>query len=267
MRYVFSVLKKVKDIFSSGKLFLFLDCDGTLVPIGDTPVDTVIPVKTKNLLRRLSGLQGVKIAIVSGRALSDIRKRFGLKGLIYSGNHGFQVSGPGIKQEFRLSPGYKALLAGMKRHFKKNLSGIKGIFIEDKGFSLALHFRLVSPGKVPLVKSVFREGTSAYLAAGRIRTGAGKKVLEVKPPESRDKGRMVLSILKKAGASGVLPVYLGDDLTDEDAFKALKGRGFTVFVGRNRRSSAGYYLKDVKEVHDFLGLILEMRKGKKTGCC
>jgi len=260
MRYVFDDLEKIKRGLKGKYLFLFLDCDGTLAPIVDNPDKAAIAPKTKKLLGELSEKNNCKVAIISGRALADIEKKVGLKNIIYSGNHGFQITGPKIKHEMAVPAGYKKILERIKNQLENNFSKVKGVFVEDKKFSLALHFRLADRKQVPFIKTVFHESVILYLVRNKIKIRPGKKIIEVIPPVRWDKGKIVLWLLARQEAlsknNGIVPIYIGDDATDEDAFKALKNRGLTIFVGHTDSSLAKYYVKDVEGVHNFLKFIL-----------
>jgi trehalose 6-phosphate phosphatase len=241
----------------SGKyIMLFLDYDGTLTPIVDRPEKASIAKEVKDLLGKLSKSPRCKLAIISGRALKDIKNIIGLKEIIYSGNHGLEIEGPKIKFEPLVSPGYKMILEHIKNDLRQKISSIRGAFVEDKGLSLSLHYRLVDKKQIPQIKTIFHEITILYLVRNKIKIKAGKMVLEVRPPAEWDKGKVVLWLLTRqvfATQKGrILPIYIGDDATDEDAFKALKNRGLTVFVGEPKQSYAKYYLKNTKEVIDFL---------------
>lgn len=244
-------------------MFLFLDCDGTLAPIVNTPDEAVIPQKTKSLLGLLSQKKNCSIAIISGRGLGDIKRIIGLKSIIYSGNHGFQIEGPKIKRELAVPRGYKKILQRIKVQLKKNLSGVKGAFVEDKKLSLVLHFRLAGKRQMPFIKDTFRKSTILYLAKNKIKISPGKKILEVRPPVHWDKGRIVSWLLARQALmlknNNISPIYIGDDLTDEDAFKALKGKGLGVFVGKPANSKADYYLNNTEEVTEFLRFIMDLK--------
>ncbi|MFA5351030.1 MAG: trehalose-phosphatase [Candidatus Omnitrophota bacterium] len=263
MRYVFNDLENIKINLADKYLYLFLDYDGTLTPIAGTPDKAIIPQRTKRLLDLLSKKKNCRIAVISGRALADIKKRIGLKNVIYSGNHGFQIDGPKIKHGLPVSPAYKKALLRIKTQLKEKLSGTKGIFIEDKGFSLALHFRLVDKGELSFVKTIFRKSIVPYLIRNKIKIRPGKKVLEVMPPVDWDKGKVVLWLLTRQilafKKKNIFPVYIGDDVTDEDAFRALKGKGLTIFVGKPGNSKADYYLKNAEEVVKFMRLIGDLK--------
>lgn len=262
MRYVFGDLEKIKKNLESKFIFLFLDCDGTLTPIVATPEKTIISPETKKLLNLLSQKNNYRVAIISGRALADIKEKIGLKNIIYSGNHGFQIEGPKIKHEMVVPAGYKKVLQRIKAQLQEKLAGVKGVFVEDKKLSLALHFRLANLKQLPFIKTVFHESVILYLVSNKIKIRPGKKILEVIPPVHWNKGRIVLWLLARQEALSktekIIPIYIGDDTTDEDAFKALKNRGLTISVGYLGSSQAKYYVRDVKEVSKLLKYILNI---------
>lgn len=240
---------------------LFLDYDGTLTPIVGNPDKAIITPKIKELLKRLSKSRRCVPAIITGRSLKDIRKKIGLKNIIYAGNHGLQIDGPKIKFRASIGPDYKTILQTIKRKMNKKLSEIKGVLPEDKGLSLSLHYRLVSRKQIPFVKTSFYEAAAPYCKSGKIKTKTGKKVLEIRPAVKWDKGKAVMWLLKSLSAtsdSSFVPIYIGDDSTDEDAFKALKNKGLTVIVGRNTKSYAQYYIRSTRETLDFIRWILRI---------
>lgn len=265
MIYFFEKWDELKDKLKNKHLFIFLDFDGTLAPIADTPAKAAIPKETKRIIKGLSKQSSCKIAVVSGRSLKDIKSKLtGLSNIIYSGNHGLEIEGPKIKFSPLISSGYLMAFKTIKGILQKKTSAIKGILLEDKGFSLSLHYRLVDTQQVPRVKTIFHETVIRYVAGGKIRIREGKKVLEVKPPLEWDKGKVALWLLSRQKfakyGSEVLPIYIGDDLTDEDAFKALKHIGITIFVGKSAKSfHAQYYLEDTSEVVKLLKNILEIQ--------
>ncbi|MDD3983294.1 MAG: trehalose-phosphatase [Candidatus Omnitrophota bacterium] len=241
-----------------GGLFVFLDYDGTLVPIAGRPQDARTPAATARLLKRLASLPGCRVAVVSGRALSDIRKRVGVGNVVYVGNHGYEMFIPGKGELDYAPPGYRAVLSGIKRRITAGVKGIKGIVCEDKRISLALHFRLADKRGTSLAKKVFRGAVARSVDEGAAAVKKGKKVLEILPPGRHNKGTAVKEILR--GAGDVTSLYLGDDRTDEDAFRALKHRGITVYVGAKRASAAGYYLNSPREAVLFLRELLALRE-------
>lgn len=263
MDYLFDNWSRIKETLKDKYLFIFSDFDGTLAPIVKKPSKVRMPWKTKILLNKLSKNPGCKIAIVSGRAIRDVKSKAGLKNVVYVGNHGLEIEGPRLNFCTPVLPGYKATLERIKEELSGKISAIKGVFIEDKGLSLSLHFRSVNENKRALVKTIFHEIVILYKIKGIIKTKPGKMVLEVRPPVDWDKGKVVMWLLARqqfaSGIKQVLPLYIGDDLTDEDAFKVLKNKGITIFVGEPKVSHARYYLKNVNEVAEFLKVILKMQ--------
>ncbi|MDD2679575.1 MAG: trehalose-phosphatase [Candidatus Omnitrophica bacterium] len=264
MRYLFNEWDALKGRIQGRYLFLFLDFDGTLAPIAETPAKAVIPQETKKLLNKLAKRKHIRIAIISGRSLGNIKNKLGLNNIIYSGNHGLEIEGPKVKFSPLISRGYKIALKTIKNTLARKLRLVKGVILEDKSISLSLHYRLVDDKQVFRVKTIFHETVIRYLLGDRIKAKEGKKVLEVRPPLEWDKGKVILWLLARQKfakyGNKILPLYIGDDLTDEDAFKALRRIGITVFVGRPTQSSkAKYYLKDTCEVTKLLRGILEIQ--------
>ncbi len=256
MKYLFDHFQKLKEGLTGKNIMLFLDYDGTLTPIVETPGRAILREETRNLLKKLSNSRKLKLAFISGRSLADIKNRVGLRNVIYSGNHGLEIEGPKIKFKSPVSPRYKTILGQIKMDLSNKLSKIRGAILEDKGLSLSIHYRQVDKKQIPQIKTIFHETVILYLVRNKIKIKPGKMVLEVKPPTEWDKGKIVLWLLARqifATRKGmVFPIYIGDDATDEDAFKALKNRGLTIFVGEPSKSYAQYYLKNPKEVIDFL---------------
>jgi trehalose-phosphatase len=262
--YLFSDREKIVKKLTGKFIYLFLDYDGTLAPIADMPHKVVTPHKIKRLLSRLSKMRNRKIAIVSGRKLSDIEKRIRLKNIVYVGNHGFEIKGPKIKFENPVPLRYRKSLEDIKTKLKNQLDAIKGAIVEDKGFSLGVHYRLVDKKSIQAVKNIFYATTLIYELKNIIVVKTGKMALEIRPTAAWDKGKVVLWLLGRRlfvmrnKKMKVIPVYIGDDTTDEDAFKALKDKGITIFVGKPKNTKARFYLKNTKEVAEFLEAILKI---------
>lgn len=256
MVYLFDNWKKIAETIAGKSLFIFLDFDGTLAPIVAIPEKAVLPSGMRELLERMSGKPGLVLAFISGRTLKDIKNKIGLKNVIYSGNHGLEMEGPNIKFESFIPLRYKTIIRQIKNDLERKVSFVKGALVEDKGLSLSLHYRLVERKEVPLLKSIFHETVTPYLISNKIKIKPGKMVLEVRPPVQWDKGRIVLWLFARqvfaSAKEDTLPVYIGDDTSDEDAFKVLKNKGLTIFVGKPKKSYAEYYLRNPAEVGDFL---------------
>ena len=246
-----------KRIKRSDHILLFLDYDGTLTPIVRRPDRALLSTSSLNLLAKLKGDPHYTLAIISGRALRDVRDLVGLRGLIYAGNHGLELAGPKIRYVNPRAKAARPLLESIARSLRRELRVTPGAVVENKGLSLTVHFRKVRADERQLVAMIFDGITRPYRKKRKIRVTRGKCVFEVRPPVKWNKGTIVLwllkrtEILKKSGS--ILPVYLGDDLTDEDAFRVLSDRGITVLVGgSNPLSRAGYRLSGVGEVKKFL---------------
>ena len=226
------------------------------------PQDATLSMESRELLKTLSKSDRCELVIISGRGLSDIKQLVGLKNVTYVGNHGMEIEGPNLSFRHSVLTGYRNDLKQISTIIRQALAGTDGIIIEDKGYSMSLHYRLVDPKTIPLVKGSFEKVVSAYVQKGRIAVREGKMVLEVRPPLDWDKGKATLWLLEKKYTARqletILPVYIGDDLTDEDAFVLLKDRGLTIFVGKPENSKAQYYFNDTTEVVEFLRQISEM---------
>lgn len=258
MKYLFSDWKKISSkIRRSLQAFLFFDYDGTLTPIVSRPELAKISPKVKNLIRKLKKNPKFIIAIISGRSLKNVKNMVGVKGLIYAGNHGLEIEEIGHKILKPKDHSTKDLLNRIKRQLKKELRHIKGVIVEDKGCTLSVHFRLVAPQKRVLVKRIFARIVKPYALSRNIRVSTGKMVLEVRPGVDWDKGKAVQYLLRRHKKT--LPVYLGDDVTDRDAFRAIKDRGVSVFVGKHGKAiKADYCLKSPREVERFIKKLITL---------
>jgi len=263
MDYLFAQFSKIEELLHNKFVLLLLDYDGTLTPIAETPKKALISKDAKEVLQKLSRRPYCKLGIISGRSLNDLKNIIGIKGIIYAGNHGLEIEGPKIKFESRVFPRLKSIIRNISDDIQKRISGIKGALIEDKGLTLSIHYRLVGKENFPALGKIITEVTNPYTVRDKIRVDSGKKVYEIKPPVKWDKGKVALWLLARQqfalGEKIVFPIYIGDDVTDEDAFKALKRKGLTVFVGKPGNSKADYYLKNTGEVVRFLRLILKLK--------
>ena len=249
LKYVLSRIKKADSIL------LFLDYDGTLTPIVKTHYKAILRIKTKNLLKSLVKNKSVKLSIVTGRSLTDIKRLVGLKGIRYCGCHGLDIDAVPKRGVFKKADNAKTHIAKAKKLLLSKLKNITGYEIEDKKLILALHYRNVSSSQLPFLKKAFYLASKPYTDKGLLRTTSGKKVYEMGPNINWDKGSYCKYLLKslKRPKENILPIYIGDDKTDESAFKALKQKGITVFVtGERKTSLAEYYLNSTNEVISFL---------------
>lgn len=244
---------------------LFLDYDGTLTPIRERPEQARLSADAKVLLRALCRRPGVWVAVVSGRALADVKRMSGVKGLCYVGNHGLELEGPKLRHVNQQARYSRPVMREIAQRLREALRGVPGSWVEDKGLTLAVHCRQVTPEDKILVRNAFHAVVRPYREKGRVRVTSGKEVLEVRPPVRWTKGTMVRWLLARQMGlhpeERILPVYVGDDLTDEDAFLAMGGQGITVVVGSsNLLSRARYRVASPAAVLRFLRRLLVLRR-------
>jgi trehalose 6-phosphate phosphatase len=248
------------DVSAASHLLLLADYDGTLTPIVGRPVDATLPPGVRAKLSTLANRPTVSVGIISGRSLPDLRSLVAIGGIYYAGNHGLEIEGPGLSFVSPPAEKAKATIKDIAGRLATALEAVSGVIIEDKGLSLSLHYRLVKEEEVNTVKNTFRRLTSPLGKGGRIRVTTGKKVLEVRPPVDWHKGKAVEAITREIMAvkpGSMLTVYLGDDTTDEDAFKVVPR--WSVFVGGdNPASNARYFLDSTVEVEELLSRLLEL---------
>ena len=223
---------------------LFLDFDGTLVDLRPRPDEVSVDGGTRLTLAALARSPRFRVWIVSGRRQADLLDRVRVPGIRYLGLYGWEVrSGISLREEPRRA------LECLSAWMGALLARTRGVWIEEKQHSLAVHYRAAPKEEAALARRIvsFVVGTFSDL----FRIEAGKSVWEIVPWEMGDKGSAVKRELE-ALPRGTVPVYLGDDQSDEAAFAALPG-GITVHVGEGRSSRAQYCLGGVSEVRSFLG--------------
>ena len=240
---------------------VFLDYDGTLTPIVDRPEDAVISDSMREAVRELA--RRCTVCVVSGRDRRVVQELMGIDDLIVAGSHGFDIWSPaGGEIQREDGAGFADLLDRVKERLREETSSIEGALIEPKKTSVAAHYRLVSEEERPKVKEIVDTILAEY--PDGLKVTPGKMVYEIQPRLDWDKGKAVLYLLEALDLErdDVVPMYLGDDITDEDAFEALAGRGIGIFVGRaddpevaGRTTSADYGLRTVEEVERFLSTL------------
>ncbi len=236
------------------KIALFLDFDGTLVPIKKEPDLCYLTDDVKRELKALLCFPSIRIIILTGRSLSDIKRRVGIKNIYYGGNHGVDICGPDIRFIHPDAERARGILRRIKRQLNTKFRDIDGVFIEDKKYSLTLHYRAAGREKVSSILSLFYKTTGELIKEYGLDIIKGKSVLEIFPSTSWNKGRAALWLLSKLNGE-FFPIYIGDDITDEGAFSALRDRGITVCVGRSKQTFADYYIKSQREIVKFLQII------------
>ena len=257
VKHLFAHWDEVEALIREHSVVLFLDFDGTLAPLAPRPeLAKMLPSQRKNI-KDLSKQKDVQVVVISGRALDNLKKRVGVPGITYVGNHGLELEDPGMRHVHPAALESRLLLKKLSYRLKKAFHFMPQILVENKTFSVSVHYRQLSEDKERFAKVVLLKETGDYLGKGRVVLTEGKKVWEIRPPVEWNKGKTVLWILARVLAQGVkhaLPVYLGDDVTDEDAFKALQHRGLSIRVTDNPRekSYATHYLWSPQDVSEFL---------------
>jgi trehalose 6-phosphate phosphatase len=224
---------------------LFLDFDGTLVELAETPESIRVASDLKALIHRLLRRLDGRVAIVSGRSLADLERHLPLAGIAFSGSHGL---------ELRLSDGTCLPLSvpigldDVHERVRRFAEGRQGLLVEEKPAGIALHYRLAP------TESGAADSFMASLAAERgWSVQRGNMVVELRPAGAT-KGDALRAFMTEPGFVGARPVFVGDDLTDEHAFDAAASLGGAgVLVGPLRDTAAAYRLESVGSVADWLG--------------
>src|SRR4030042_6257713 len=204
------------------------------------------------------------LGIISGRLLAELKSMVAIEDIYYAGNHGLEIEGPGFKYISPAAGAARTMINDLAGQMAAELADIQGVIIQDKGLSLSVHYRLVKKEKEKLVADTVHRLVNPLLNEGKIALFSGKKVWEIRPPVDWNKGKAVEAIADKLKLTlkrkRLLTIYLGDDTTDEDAFKVVQRPvGWSVYVGEeNRTSAAEYFLTSTAEVEEFLARLVEL---------
>ena len=252
-----------RSIRDGTRIALFLDFDGTLTPIRESPSLVHVDPRMEQLLRRLLRRKDIALAIATGRSEVDLRRTLHVGGIPLISNHGFRFSSGKSQWVHPAAERYKALMRTVAGKLTHALALIHEALIENKGYTLTVNFRSVPAKSVPTVRLAVAEAVENH--RDTLRITRGKKVLEVRPNVAWGKGHAVLRHLRSVNRSHTaLVVYIGDDQTDEDAFRLLPAPAITGVVGRQRKTAARYWLRSTAEVEEFLRRIEQIRLGELT---
>jgi trehalose-phosphatase len=238
---------------------LFLDYDGVLTPIVDDPAEATLDRQSRTAVVRAA--EHVPVAVISGRDLDDVRAMVDVPGLAYAGSHGFDMLLPDGERE-RYGEEFLADLDRAEQELHAALDDIRGVRVERKAFAIAVHTRL-APGPDE------RERAHAAVAAAarrhpRLRVTGGKHIEELRPGIEWDKGRALsrLMAVLDMDLQAHAPIYVGDDITDEDAFAAIADTGIGIVVAEqeDRDTLAVLRLDDPAETAELLDLIVTLSK-------
>ena len=241
-------LPEIAATLGERKPAFFLDFDGTISPLSPHPEMAEMPEEAGEMLAALA--QGHVVCIVSGRDLAVLRRKVNLPSLYYAADHGYRIAGPaesGIELEVG-DPEDRQELETASYELERRLRGVAGVVVETKGTSLSVHYRLVAESEQPLVHRTVQEVAQTTPA---LQLTGGKLVHELRPRLPWDKGRAVLWLLGqlRLHRENSCPICIGDDLTDEDMFIAVRRWGVSVVVGeRSGPTKAKYRVEDPGEV-------------------
>ena len=253
-------IDRMGQMMTGKKLAVFLDYDGTLTPIVMRPEDAVLSSSMRKTVLDLAHI--FPVAVISGRDRRDVKQLVGLDEIYYAGSHGFDIKGPGL--EYEHGQEFLTILDEAEKYLQVRTKDIQGCLVERKKYSIAVHFRQVKEADFSIVQEAVQQADKEY---SKLKLSSGKKVFELRPKIDWDKGKALLWLLRKMGLdkTHVLPVYIGDDTTDEDAFRVLSNRGVGIVVGEDSRlTSARFRLKDPNEVKKFFEHLISQGKEKES---
>jgi trehalose 6-phosphate phosphatase len=239
-----------------GGLAVFLDYDGTLTPIVDDPDEARLSDRMRASIEALAEVS--LVAIVSGRDLADVREKVGISGMAYAGSHGFDIVHPDGTSE-QVATEYLGALDDAQGALERRLTHIDGVRVERKRFAIAVHDRGVDD--VDVRASIGEVVAQVASDHPELRSTGGKRIHELRPDIDWDKGRAIETLLDALDARDRVPVYVGDDLTDEDGFRAVTALGGIAVVVRgeddDRPTLADAALETTDEAGDFLDELAE----------
>ncbi len=225
---------------------LFLDFDGTLADLTKKPNDARLPAATRRVLRTLVQRPRARVFFISGRRRSDLVKRVRLSGCEYLGLFGFEGTA-------RAGIAHSAAVQRLRAEAEAGVAGLPRVWIEDKGLAFVLHY----PDAAPDVRALARQRVRAIVRSSQaVRQLESAHGLEVVPRGVTGKGAVVSRLLRGPALRCAVPIYVGDDLSDEAAFRAAR-HGVTIRVGQARPTAARYQLADASDVRELLALLAQ----------
>lgn len=249
-------------IRASNQILVLLDYDGTLVPIQPTPELARLSPGQKKILARLARRPRFKVGLLTGRSLKDIRRAVRVPGLFYAANYGLAIVTPEKNWVHPEAQKKVPMLKKMLPRLKKLSSEFRGVRIEDKALTVAIHYRHYR-GKSGLLKKKLEEAIRFWPGAFRLETG--KKIFEVYPAVNWDKGRALLKVENLlAYRHTPLVVFFGDDHADEEAFRRMNPGDISVAVGKSKKTAARFFCRNSGEVARFLKMLLKIGTGERN---
>lgn len=243
------------------RISLFLDFDGTLVPIEPDPRSPMPDQTTVDTLKKLAVRKFLVTTIISGRALEDLYSRIHVDGIIYAGNHGLEIFGRHLQFVEPTAWERRGELESLTEELSALLGAVPGALIENKGLTASVHYRQAAVESFPGIQEVVRMTVARY--DPMFLATQGRKVMEIVPAINWNKGAAVKWINDQLGGQPVLSIYAGDDSTDEHAFRALPD-AVTIKIGLLPETHARYRLPDPGALQE---LLLELTLGAELRCC
>lgn len=248
---------------------VMLDVDGTLAPIAPRPQEALVPRRTREALRLLATFPGVTLALVSGRSARDAWDVAGVSGAWVIGNHGLELRAPNGEVSTPIDVHqYESAIAAAADRLTSVTRDVPGATVENKRWTLSLHYRLAAPNDTASLIDRAREIADAL----GLRVTEGKKIVELRPPVNVNKGTATVALARRVGAlrNGASALYAGDDRTDEDAFDALRAQSRKAVTIRIATSDGGArpietYAEFVLGSPDELRRALEWMIARRTG--
>ncbi|MBT8241009.1 MAG: trehalose-phosphatase [Acidimicrobiia bacterium] len=249
----------IAEQLTNKRLAVFLDYDGTLTPIVSRPELAVLSEEMRDIVTKLAGI--CTVSIISGRDRHDVEQLVGIDELVYAGSHGFDIGGPdGLAVQYDEGGNFLPVMVDLAEQVQRRIGDVEGALVEPKKYSIAVHYRLVADDAVPDIEAAV-DAVLSEPEFAQIRKTHGKKVYDLQPAIDWNKGKAVDWVMRALDLDhdDVLPMFIGDDLTDEDAFVALSGRGIGVVVVSDslRPSGAEYSVPEVPDVGRLLEQLAE----------
>ena len=254
MKYCLSILPEIDALLrEGGRVLIASDFDGTLCPISESPAQVKLAPATLEILRHAAACPRMKLAVISGRALADVRRRVPVD-IIFAGNHGLEIAGGGLAFEHAGARQLRPSLEEACRVLRDAIQEWPEAWVEDKGLSATLHFRRVDKRRHSAL--LFAARRSLGMFGQKLALRMGNRALEVRPKVEWDKGTALKYIEAGLGPFDSC-ICLGDDRTDESMFRANQ-KQLNISVGRYKGTLANHYLSDAADVTILLSHIVDV---------
>ena len=264
MKHLLNISQGWQDRMRKYALMLFLDYDGTLTPIVKFPDKAKLSSGMKKILETLLTLDEVRLAIVSGRSLEQVKAFVGIPEATYVGSYGLEVEGPDIKYIHPGAVSGAKLMGDIADRLKSAFDKSSGVIIEDKTYTVSIHYRLAKEENLEKNWRLLLKILFPYLEEFLILLSQGKKVWEIRPAVEWNKASAMLWLAGHFSESlpkRPLSMYIGDDKADEACFAIMGISGFGVRVTENplEPTDADYYLRNTDELYEFLKIVIELK--------